>query len=388
MTKSARSSSRSVAEILFVILVALNLRPFLAGPGTMLDQIGADTGLGPTALSLVTLGPLALIGLGALATPTIQRHFGARITILFALALIALGCAARLVPAGWVLIVTAAVCGLGVALLQALLPAAIRERFPLRYSFVTSLYSASLLIGGAIGAQFVPLIAAHSDWSTGLAAMGLLAVLALGAGLFVRSFDMEPATITGRPMRRVMADRRTWHLIACFGTLNASYATVITWLGPQFALRGMEPDRIGLMIAVMSICQAACALTIPPLLSRPGGRRAALLISVAAQAAGFALLITGAATPLVTVLILGAGLGGTFALMIVAILDCAADRDGAIKLSSAVQGGGFLINAFAPLIAAIVMERLGGFPAVWTLHLAILALAVPLVATMPRTPLS
>lgn len=371
-------------EVMAVALIALNLRPFLAGPGPVLDQIAADTGLSPAGLSMLTLGPLALIGAGALAAPAIKDLAGIRPTILTAIALIALGCAMRVVPSGAMLIVTAAVCGLGVALLQAIMPALIRERFTTRFGFVTSLYSACLLAGGALGAQVVPLVAQASGWAAGLAAMAIPALLALALMICLPRMDMDRETTAGTPIRHILRQRQTWHLIACFGALNASYATVITWLGPQFALRGIDPGQIGFLIAAMSVAQAMSALMLPPLLSRAGDRRGALLFAVACQALGFGLLMTGALPAVLTVLILGVGLGGTFSLMIVGILDCAGDRDTAVKLASAVQGGGFLINAAAPLIAAVVMERLGGFGAVWVMHIAVLVIAVPLVATMPR----
>lgn len=373
-----------IIEVLSIALIALNLRPFLAGPGPVLDRIAADTGLSPTGISLLTLGPLALIGAGALAAPAIKDRAGIRPTILTAIALIAAGCALRIVPSGAVLIFTAAICGLGVALLQAITPALIRERFTHRYGLVTSLYSACLLAGGALGAQVVPLVAQVSGWTTGLAVMAVPALLALALMICLPRMDMDREMTAGTPIRRILRQRRTWHLIACFGALNASYATVITWLGPQFAIRGIEPGQIGFLIAAMSVAQALSALMLPPLLSRVGDRRRALLFSVACQIAGFVLLLTGALPALPTTLILGVGLGGTFSLMIVGILDCATDRDTAVKLTSAVQGGGFLINAAAPLIAAVVMERLGGFGAAWAMHIAVLVIAVPLVATMPR----
>lgn len=370
-------------EIAAVTLIALNLLPFLAGPGPVLDRIGVETGLVPTALSLLTLGPLALIGIGALAVPAIQNRAGIRPTVMTAILLIAAGCALRIVPSGTVLIATAAICGLGAALLQAVMPALIRERFMRHYGIVTSLYSAGLLAGGALGAQIVPLIAQTSGWAMGLAAMAVPAVAAFVLMACLPHMDMERGAMGDMTMRRILRQRRTWHLIACFAALNASYATVITWLGPQFAVRGLTPGRIGFLIAAMSVAQAAAALLLPPVLSPRGDRRGALLLSIACQAAGFTLLILKVVPPLITVVILGVGLGGTFALMIVALLDCAHDRDTAIKLASAVQGGGFLLNAGAPLLAAVVLEQAGGFGAVWGLHLALLAVAVPLNSAQP-----
>ncbi len=249
-----------------------------------------------------------------------------------------------------------------------------------------SLYSACLLAGGALGAQVVPLIAMRSGWAVGLAAMGSLAALAFFIGLILRRFDMATPDLGGTPMNMVLRSRSTWHLIACFGALNASYATVITWIGPQFAERGALSEHIGFLIAIMSVAQALSALALPPLISRAGDRRTALTISVAAQIVGFALLIVGTIPPLLTVIVLGTGLGGTFSLMMVAILDCADGSDSAVKLSAAVQGGGFILNAVAPLAAALVMQTSGGFIFVWLLHIALLLVAVPLIWTMPRSP--
>lgn len=382
----ANAHRATVVEVACVALIALNMRPFLAGPGPVLGQIGRDVGLSAAWLSLLTLGPMALIGLGALAAPWIQRRTGFRPAIVMALALIVAGCAVRIVPSGGVLIASAAVCGIGVALLQAVMPALIRERFLRRYGLVTSIYSACLLAGGAVGAQVVPLVSDQSGWPVGLSAMALPAIAALVLVLLTRGMNMGADGGGGTSMWRVLAQKRTWHLIACFGALNASYATVITWIGPQFAERGVEPGHVGFLIAAMSVAQAISALVLPPIMSRKGDRRLALVFCIACQAAGFVCLTTGMAPALATVLILGVGLGGTFALMIVAILDCAGDRDTAVKLASAVQGVGFMLNAAAPLVAAVVLERTGGFSAVWALHLALLAVAVPLVLTMPHHP--
>ena len=381
-----RISGETFLAICAVALIGLNLRPFLAGPGPVLNRIGADTGLGPAGLSLLSLGPLGLIGLGAFLAPRIQRRIGARRAILIALVCVVAGSAARLLPGGAVMIVTAAICGLGVAMIQAVMPALIRERFARRYDLVTSIYSASLLAGGALGAQAVPLIAQGSGWNAGLAAMALPAALALAVTLGARSLQMGRAGTPGPSMLRVMSQRRTWHLIACFGALNASYATIITWIGPQFAARGIASAETGFLIAVMSIWQAAAALFLPPLLSAPHRRRGAILLSVVLQAAGFGLLMLGTAPPLITVSIMGTGLGGTFALMIVGIVDCTTDREDAVRLMAAVQGGGFILNALAPLIAALVIGWTGGFWTVWALHIGLLVASVPLVMTMPRKP--
>ncbi|EBU8131881.1 MFS transporter, partial [Salmonella enterica subsp. enterica serovar Java] len=78
------------AMLALVVLVGLNLRPFLTAPGPLLDDIVRDTGLGLTGVSLLTLLPMFLMGVGAFVAPGLLARFGARRGLLVALAVLAL----------------------------------------------------------------------------------------------------------------------------------------------------------------------------------------------------------------------------------------------------------------------------------------------------------
>lgn len=55
--------------VLTIILVGINLRPFLTGPGPVIDNIIASTGMSYSQVSLLTLLPMILMGVGALVVP-------------------------------------------------------------------------------------------------------------------------------------------------------------------------------------------------------------------------------------------------------------------------------------------------------------------------------
>ena len=104
---AASPASRRAALALLIVGIALNLRPFLAAPGPILPVIAADTGLGTRALSLLTLLPMLLMGIGAFASPALQAAIGTRRGLLMALGLLALGSSLRLVASdGIALILT------------------------------------------------------------------------------------------------------------------------------------------------------------------------------------------------------------------------------------------------------------------------------------------
>ncbi|WP_245444838.1 MFS transporter [Pseudaminobacter soli (ex Li et al. 2025)] len=173
-----RTDSLSPSRLLLLAVVAmvgLNLRPFLAAIGPLATSIRETTGLDYQSMSLFTLVPMLLMGVCAFAGPLLQRFVGARRAVIGALIVLALGCALRLFTSNGVdLIGTAALCGLGVAVVQAVFPGIIKEHFPGRVPVVMGLYSSMLMGGGALGAQLAPLVAnATGSWNAGL---GWLAV--------------------------------------------------------------------------------------------------------------------------------------------------------------------------------------------------------------------
>src|SRR5256885_8525032 len=61
-----------------VVLVTLNLRPFLTAIGPLGPQIQSATGMDLSTLSWLTLLPMALMGVGAWLAPAALRRLGPR----------------------------------------------------------------------------------------------------------------------------------------------------------------------------------------------------------------------------------------------------------------------------------------------------------------------
>jgi len=360
---SGTSSWAAQARLLAVVVLAgLSLRPFMTGIGPLAVDIGAQTGLGLKGLALLTLVPMLLMGLFAFAGPSLQARFGARRTAVAALALLVLGGALRLFAArGWQMVGTAVLLGLGAALVQALLPGVIKRQFPHRAGMVTGLYSAMLMGGGALGAQLAPVVAgATGDWRQGLAWTALPAALALVLaarylprdGAARRSADAA-AGLLGRP--------RVWLLMACFGLVNGGYSSVVAWLAPFYREQGWTATASGGLLASLAAAQACAALLLPVLAGRDGDRRPWLWLTSALQAAGFAALAwRPGAAPVVSALLLGAGLGGCFALSMVVALEHLGDPARAGALSALMQGGGFLAGWLMHLGCVAVVAWLYG----------------------------
>lgn len=384
LTAAPAPAARQGLWLAVVVLTALNLRPFLTAVGPLAHDIAAATGLDLRGMAWLTLLPMLLMGLGAWCGPALQQRLGARRVLLGALAVLAAGSALRAwAPGGAALIATAALCGLGVALVQAVFPGVIKRQFPGHVAPVMGLYSAALMGGGALGAQLTPLAAQGGAWRTALAwwALPVLAALLLAWRALPRT-PQAAATGPG-PARWMLRRPRTWLLMACFGLVNGGYASVVAWLAPFYQSHGWSAAGSGSLVALLALAQAGAARVLPGLAARQCDRRPWLWFTLALQAAGFAALVLWPdLAPRSWALLLGAGLGGCFALSMVVVLDHLPDPAQAGALSALMQGGGFLLAALAPWAVAALHGASGGFAAGWLAHLACVALVALLTGQL------
>lgn len=368
-----------------VVLATLNLRPFLTAPGPLIPSIQMHTGLSLQTLAWLTLLPLLLMGLGTWFAPAVQQRIGARLTLMLSLGLLVLGCALRLVP-DW-LIVTAALCGIAVSLVQGVLPGLIKLHTPQHVTLMMGVYSAALMGGGALGAQLTPL-ALHRGlgWNVALAVWALPALAAL---VLVRwQLGRLPTPVSTNPrgsdIAWLMRRPRTWYLVLAFGLMNGGYASMVAWLAPHYQQLGWSAAHSGTLVALASIAQASAALLLPVLAVRGSNdRRPWLWLTLGCQALGFALLAwQPLAAPITTACLLGAGLGGCFSFFMLVALDHLREPLQAGALNALMQGGGYMLSALPPWLMARMHEASGGFASGWWMQFAIAVLVVVLVARL------
>ncbi|GJB17845.1 hypothetical protein [Aeromonas caviae] len=268
----------SGALLVLVILIALNLRPFLTAIGPLAPRIDARLALGVDTLAWVTLLPLWLIGVGVLLTPALLGRTGPRPLLGTALLLLALGSALRLD-----------------------------------------------LASGAL-------------------------------------------------------------LIACFGIINSGYGIVVAWLAPAYMAAGWSAQQGGELVAWLALAQTASGLGLPLLAAGRLDRRPWMALAIAMQLAGFGgLWLAPQTAPLLWCLLCGAGLGGSFSLIMVIALDHLPDPRRAGALCALMQGVGFMVAATGPWVAARLHHASGDFAAAWQWQLGALVLMSLLVVRLnPR----
>ena len=226
-------------------------------------------------------------------------------------------------------------------------------------------YSASLMGGGALGAQLSPLALQWGlGWSGALALWTLPVLAALALAWWQLGRMATPAAgATQRGASAWLLRRpRTWYLMLAFGLMNGGYASMIAWLAPHYQELGWSAAQSGTLVALLSIAQAAAALLLPVLAARGGpDRRPWLWFTLGCQALGFALLaMAPLAAPLATAIVLGVGLGGCFTFFMLVALDHLRAPLQAGALNALMQGGGFLLSALPTWLMARLHQGGGG----------------------------
>ncbi|AIO32287.1 major Facilitator Superfamily protein [Burkholderia cenocepacia] len=353
-----------------IVLVGLNLRPALAAVGPLLDMIQRATGIGDGAASLLTTIPILLMGLGALGARPLQRVTGIAGGVWLGVVLIGLACASRVgAQHPWLLLASACCAGIGIAMVQALLPGFVKAHFAARIGGAMGVYSTSIMGGAVLASVAAPLVAARWGWLAALAGWALPAALAALAWSLASRGDrvasVRPAAATAVDARASRSPR-AWRLALFFGIATGAYTLVLAWLPPYYMRLGWSPTAAGTLLGGVTLAEVVAGLTISATIDRVPDRRPALHAAIASLLLGLVLMLAAPERlALPAALLLGAGIGALFPLSLIVTVDHAATPADAASLTGFVQGVGYLIAGLFPFAAGIVRQHLADLTPAW-----------------------
>ena len=267
--------------LLVLVLIGLNMRPLLTSVGPLLPQLRQASGMSFSVAALLTALPVVTMGGLALAGSWLHQHVSERRSVAISLLLIAVGALMReLYPQSVLLLSSALLGGVGIGIIQAVMPSVIKRRFQQRTPLVMGLWSAALMGGGGLGAAITPWLVQHSEtWYQTLAWWALPAVVALFAWWWQSAREVASSHKTTTTPVRVVFTPRAWTLGVYFGLINGGYASLIAWLPAFYIEIGASAQYSGSLLALMTLGQAAGALLMPAM-ARHQDRRKLLMLAL------------------------------------------------------------------------------------------------------------
>lgn len=374
--------STAVWLMISVVLVALNLRPSMAAVGPLLSSIRADVPLSFSSAALLTMLPVMAMGLAMFFGMGLAKRLGEHRSIVLSLLVIGVATLSRLfLDSALELIVSAIAAGIGIALIQALMPALIKSRFSANVSLFMGLYVTAIMGGAALAASFSPLVQVHTgSWRIGLAIWAALALLALMFWYAQRAV-LPPLPQAGSSAQEsFFGNRRAWLLAIFFGLGTASYTCVLAWLAPYYVEQGWSEQSAGLLLGFLTAMEVVSGLVTPAIANRRQDKRGVVAVLLVLIILGFCgLILSPQHWSLLWPCLLGLGIGGLFPMSLILSLDHLDNPRRAGGLTAFVQGIGYLIAGLSPLIAGMIRDQLGSFEWAWWSLTAVIVLMLLIV---------
>lgn len=357
-----------------LVLIAFNLRPIFSSLSVLLPEVMQATGLSPAGASLLTTLPVLCLGLFAPLAPKLAQRFGAERTLLFALALLALGTVLRGLGTVPLLFIASFMAGAAIAIGNVLLPGLVKRDFPDKAAMMTGLYTMALCAGAA-SASGLTLPIEHKitgSWSGALAAWAVPAFIVLLIWTPQALGSRRQASQSGFRVVGLWRDRLAWQVTLFMGLQSALAYCVFGWLAPILRERGFDATTAGAIVSLSVMAQVVTCLAVPSIAIRRKDQRGVnVALVVAAVTALLGILFAPTSTILFWAVLQGIGQGGLIAAAMTLIVLRSPDSHVAAHLSGMAQGVGYTLAAVGPLLVGLIRDWTGSFAASSVLFVAL-----------------
>lgn len=356
-----------------IILIAINLRPALAGVGPLIGHIRQDTGLSNPALGLLTTLPLLAFGVVSTLTSLVTRRLGIEAALAAALLALGVGTLLRAAPSVALLFTGTLLLGIAIAFGNVLLPSLVKRDFPEKTGVMTSVYSSVMGVGATIAAGIsVPLADDLGlGWRWTLGGWALLAVVALVVWLPQlkdRTLPLHAGSL-GQALKDLGRSKLAWYVALFMGLQSLTFYVMLAWLPEILQSRGLDSEYAGWMLALSQGTGILGTLVIPTWAERLRDQRGIVsLLAILESVSLVGLLFPGTALAPLWVALIGFALGGTFGLALLFIVLRTTDTETATELSGMAQSIGYLLAAIGPALFGFLHDLARG----WTVPLLFL----------------
>ncbi|WP_227428914.1 MFS transporter [Psychrobacter sp. I-STPA6b] len=349
------------------VMVGVNLRPIMASVSPIIPILHDMVGMDNQTAGLLTTLPVAMMGIFALFSPRLQAKVSEYQGVMLSLFAIAFACLLRFfIDSTLPILATAIIGGIGIALIQTLMPAYLKRMASDNTSVYMGLFTTGTMGGAMIASASSAPLAQTFGWQTDLAIMAIPAFIAM---LFC-FFSMHRLPSHGEGFLALpIQSKNAWLLLLFFGIGSGAYALVLAWLPLYYMQLGWSSSASGGLLSLFTIAQVVSGTLISIFIKRFPDRRRIILLALSLVLLGLAMLIMMPASVtglvLLSVSILGLGVGGLFPLSLITSLDYANNGKQAVCLLAFVQGGGYFLASIFPLVAGALVDVFGSLTNAW-----------------------
>lgn len=372
---------RTIVPIIAIILASFNLRPVITSVSPLLGTIRESLDMSAATASLLTSLAVLCMGLFAPFAIKLANRWSIERTIAYSLILIGLATAARFFAySSWVMLLTAFLSGIGIAIVSPLLSGYIKEQFS-NPSRIVGIYSLALVVGAALGSGLtLPLNNMFHSWQVATASWAILALIAI-CFWWKPIEHKEIATPNQNTLdrdiyrRHMLTNQKAWLLTGFFGIMAFMFYTIMAWLPPIAENMGYNKRDAGMMLTLLTVAQMPATFLVP-ILNNRFQHRAVWLVGCSALELIGLLMLLFSYNPWLSSILIGLGAGGLFSLGLTLPIDEAKDIQEASFLAAMTQSVGFVFAALGPFFVGLIRDFTGNFTT------AIIGMIIMVIAMM------
>ncbi len=335
------------------------MRSPLSGVGPLTEFIQQSMGLSHSMIGLLTTLPLlCFAGLSGFILYFTQR-WGIESTIGGALIILTLGISIRSVAFIPMLYLGTLFLGIGIAVMNVLLPSIVKRDFPKKSGTMTSIYSSFMGIGATIGAGISVPLAKATNWQFSLASWTLIAFI--GFLLWIpqlKKRTLPKATVhILKAFKKLGSSSLAWQIAFFMGLQSFIFYAVLAWLPEILIERGMGLEKAGWMLSISQGTGIFGSLLIPAIASRFHDQRSVVLTTTLIEIIGITgLIFSGTYLVSVWIGLLGFALGANFGLALLFIVLRTSTIEHTTGLSGFAQSVGYFVASFGPIICGFIHD--------------------------------
>lgn len=361
--------TRRVPLLAGLFFAALALRPQVVGIGPLLPAIRADLGYSHAVAGLLGTIPVLCMGLFALPAARLARRVGSRRAVAVAVAGIgAFGIVRAVVPGPVALIILTLPVAIGMGLGNALMPAAVKERFASRPAFATGVYATGINLGSAVSATLaVPVAHAFGGWRATLVAFSAVSLLLAAVWLWAARGEPAHVRPSAPPHKLPWRSPLAWRLVLVFALLSTTFYGMNSWLPATYVERGWSETSAGDLVGLLNAVSVPAGLVVAALADRIARRTYLVAGSIVYGGAIVGIELAPGGGWLWAALF-GFAVGSLFPLVMTLPLDVADDAPSVAAFTAVMLGVGYTISAASPFALGAVRDATGSFgDALWVL---------------------
>ncbi|MCT1904860.1 MFS transporter [Oceanobacillus sojae] len=360
------TSNKRMLYLIAIIVIGFNLRPAITSVGPLLGTIRDQIGLENWSAGTITSLPLIAFALVSPLAPKLGRRLGNEKAVLLGLILLFAGIGVRSVPYTPTLFIGTAIIGVGIAVMNVLLPAVIKEKFPHRVGRMTSVYSTSMAIFAATASGLsVPLAKdAGLGWELALLSWALLAVVGIVIWVVIVRQNPVPkeeqVQLSSKPFNdsSLWKSPLAWQVTLFMGLQSFIFYVMVSWLPEIMQSFGFSVSAAGWIIAYVQFVGLPSTFLAPVLAEKFSNQQGIVLGIGGGATIGFIGLLIGGPLPLifVWVTLIGVTFGGAISLSLAMLGMRARNGQQAGALSGMAQSVGYIFAAIGPLFIGLLFD--------------------------------